>query len=161
MIYLDCETDGLTGQVWAICAVEKNELGQEIARFEARQADFMPTNEFVLENVWEHNKDLPESEDLHADFAEWWLTRKGAVCAHIPHPVETGLFRELQSRDLIGEWDHPFPFICAGSMLSVLGENPTEMDAALERRGIRPEGIAHDCRYDVAATMSLYENLMK
>lgn len=161
-IYMDVETDGLYGRAWAICAVEFRE-GVEVSRFERREdvVTFPITNEWVKENVLPHNLDIQISDDLYGDFAAWWNERKGRpVFAHMGSPVESGVFRTLVERGLIGAFDGPYPLHDVASMLIMKGEDPTSVDAYLTKHGIRPEGNAHDCRYDVDATISAVKHLL-
>lgn len=159
-VYLDAETNGLYGPAWAICAVEMKD-GLEIARFEGRQAGYVPENQWVLENCYPHNVDIREVPDLHAEFAKWWLDHKGPAFAHMGAPVESGLFRALHERGLIGDFDGPYPLHDVATALLVKGCAVDSVDDYLDGIPIaKPEGHPHDCRYDVASTIAAMSYLV-
>lgn len=160
-IVIDCETDGLYGRVWAVCA-KKVKDGEVIAEFQGRSHE-NPTNPWVIENVFAHNADIVVLDDLHAAFAAWWKENKGpgVVWAHMGSPVESGFFRELNKRGLMGDFDGPVPLHDIATLLLARGMDPLSVDMAAAEFGVRPEGSPHDCRYDVAVSINVVEMLTK
>lgn len=154
-VVLDAETDGLMGKVLAICAKAYDAKGVMVSEFAYREAGASPTNPWVATNVWPHNADLPEVHNLHAAFAAWWVRYKGPAYAHMGAPVESGLFRALYERGLMGEFDGPYPLHDVASILLARGMDPTSVDSAADVLGVRPSGSSHDCRYDVEATRAV------
>jgi hypothetical protein len=154
-VYLDAETDGLYGPTWAICAV-RIENGAEVARFEGRQAGYVPENEWVKANCYPHNADIKEVPDLLTAFAAWWLANKGAAWAHMGSPVESGLFRSMHERGLIGDFDGPYPLHDIATALFMAGHPADSVDGYLSSfmGAGKPEGSPHDCRYDVEASIA-------
>lgn len=159
-IYMDVETDGLYGRAWVICA-RKYQNGEMVSEFVLRD-DLPISTEWVATTVLPHNLDIPIVEDLYEEFAKWWLENRedGVVFAHMGSPVESGVFRELYARGLMKWEEGPFPLHDVASMLLMRGENPLSVDEYLTKYGIRPEGKAQDCRYDVNATVAAVNHLI-
>lgn len=116
ILSFDFETVGIDGIAWAAAAVVR-ENGIEIARFEARTS--YPKSEEEMSD-WERENVPPvlqlmeethdSSEEMLADFAEFFKTHKGGafVIAESGFTVEGGQFRRMRDSGAIGTWDGPY-----------------------------------------------------
>jgi len=115
--------------------------------------------------------DIKEStgsyQGLLEDFFQFYKEHKeGAdVIAHMAHPVETKVLRDMVEGDLESRmWDGPFPLIDVAGVLKAKGEDPTSVDGYIEKNGlyVPAEGLTtHHPLYDSIATDVAYRDLMK
>lgn len=145
IISLDCESNGLHGQVFSVGASVQHD-GIEVETFVWRCPLSGPADLWVTENV------LPQLEEVeltHPTYGEmaygwslWYAERSDhRVVCHIPWPVEA-LF--LWHAHLSVPFSGPYPLIDVASMLEARGgQDPTQLDDWLLRNGHTPEGSPH------------------
>lgn len=175
VVSVDAETDGLYGAVIAIGAVARlvydgpahsDDLGQ----FTGRIADLsVVQDEWVKEHVLPAIAHLPcyaSGHELREAFWQWWLdqNKNGPVTcvAHMPHPVETGLFRACVEVDLPErQWQGPYPGIHdVATLLLAVHERPDSVDAYMDEHSMqRPEGSPHDPLYDATAAFDVWHRI--
>lgn len=164
----DAETNGLWGEAFAIGAILYSEDGAEIARFVGRCPIKGKTNEWVEENVLPQLTGLPvthkDYDSLLADFSNFYLENKADadVIVHMGVPVEAKLLLDMRSSGLIGDWDGPYPLIDLAGMLLQVGEDPTSVDAYIEKYALQVGefvGGTHNPLYDSAAAATVYFHL--
>jgi len=165
----DGETNGLYGQAFALAAVVTDDSG-EIATFVARCPIEDIIDDWVAENV------LPNMENVgvtHADYRSmlesFWnfymKHKEGAdVVAHVAHPVETKLFRDVVEANLNNRiWEAPFPLIDVASVLKARGFDPLSVDSYIKSQNLEVpfDGTIHHPLYDSWATEVAYRHLMR
>ena len=130
----DAETNGLYGQAFAIGAIVTDDTG-EVARYTSRCPIAGETDTWVAENVLPHMQDVPIGQESYQallnSFYEFYKTHKGDadVIAHVAHPVETKILRDMIEQDLATRmWEGPFPFIDVAGVLRARGEDPNSVD---------------------------------
>ena len=104
--------------------------------------------------------------DLLSDFWRFYKSNKeGAdIIAHVAHPVETKLLRDMVEQDLQSRmWDGPFPLIDVAGVLRARGEDPNSVDKYIEKHGLRVgfDGSTHHPLYDSFAAEVVYRHLME
>jgi len=167
ILSVDMETNGLWGKGFAIAAIlYDNE--SEIARFVGRAPIEGEANEWVQNNVIPEIKDIPENyesyNDLLEGFARWYMENKeGAeVLWHMGHVVESYLFREMQDKKYIGEWDAPYAPVEVSAYLHMAGEERDSVDGYIEKYNIeKPElsGGTHNPLYDCVAAAKVFYHI--
>jgi hypothetical protein len=104
----DAETNGLYGQAFALAAVVTDEEGREIASFVARCPIEGQVDDWMRENVLPRLESVEVShasyrDMLEAFYAFYMAHKDGATAiAHIAHPVETKVLRDMVEADLAG-----------------------------------------------------------
>lgn len=162
----DAETNGLWGQAFCIGAILYAE-GTPVATFVGRCPIEGATNEWVAANVIPTLENIPVEyssyDELLAAFSKFYLEHKqdAAVIAHVAVPVESKLLSDMHSRGYIGDWDGPFPLIDVAGMLYQAGEDPTSVDAYVNKYGIAVEnyGSTHNPLYDCAVAAQVFMRL--
>lgn len=165
----DAETNGLWGQPFCIAAIVYED-GKETARFIGRCPIEDEIDDWVNNNVLTQMKGIEESHDsydaLLAAFAEFYKTNKhdADIIGHMAVPVESGLLRDMHSRNAIGDWDGPYPLIDIAGCLKQAGEDPTSVDKYAEKYGVNVdpteyEGGTHNPLYDSAQAAVVYHHL--
>lgn len=163
---LDCETNGLRGQIFAIAyTVTEEETGKEIENKVFRcdiQGEVVP---FVAENVLITMKDIKIThgtyksmiEDFSKDYFEY--KNKGAkFIVHMGYPVETGLFDEMYKLGFMGEFEAPYPLID----ISAFPEINTSVDTYNAKHNISEEqGETHNPLFDCRQTTNAYLHILK
>ena len=147
-IYVDAETNGLGGQVFALHADVYSAEGKKIANFSGRCPIAGEINSWVSENVLPNLADMPETHDsedaLLRDFAELhnadrvadakvnapaWERKTTQCWAHMTAPVETNaVYDRMVEKGFIGAFDRPYGWFTAETALALVGENPSSVD---------------------------------
>jgi hypothetical protein len=163
-ISLDCESNGLHGQIFAAAAVLYIN-GREAESWGRRCAIDGDVDPWVRDNV------LPTLDEPYLSRAvspaviahDWrrFFERHGGrdtpVVTHIPWPVEA---RFLWSAHQRTPFSGPYPLIDVASMLHGLGLDPTSVDGYLKvARIARPDGSPHHPLYDARAAGLAYLDL--
>lgn len=132
IIVIDCESDGLYGEVFVIAAVRYSSEGAVLSRFYGAAEVESVTDNWVRENVLPVLEGDQEVEiyhtrrDLRDAFVGWWqLFKKDAiVVADFGTPVEAGLFRKIIEENPPLYWEGPYPLHELGTMLLAAGVDP-------------------------------------
>ena len=168
----DAETNGLWGQAFAISAAVYED-GELVASFTSYLGEEGVTDEWVRENVLPSMSDLEVTHDSYdamlASFAGFYLAHKGDadIIAHMGVPVEAKVLLDMHAKELIGDWDGPYPFLDVASALKAKGYDPTSVDSYNETYGLmggRPEAeglAAHHPLYDSIAAAVAYMHLVQ
>lgn len=165
---IDCETNGLYGEAFAVAAVVTSDTGTVVASFLGRCPIDGPLDKWVAENVWPKIEDVPtnfsSAREMRDAFWAFWLQhRNGAdVVAHIGHPVETGFFRTCVADDSFQRmWDGPFPLHEVATALRLAGEEPISVDAYIGKHGLTVpfDGSTHHPMYDAHAAAVVWRHL--
>jgi DNA polymerase III alpha subunit (gram-positive type) len=163
---VDVETNGLYGQPFAIGAVLFNN-GETTEEFTARCPCPINMNEWVKDNVLPALTNMPETHPNYHTMVEafysWYMTHKeGAVIiAHIAHPVETGLFRDMIKAAPGRDFNGPYPFIDVASVLLAKGFDPLSVDQYILKKKLSvPPESPHHPLYDAHAALAVYIHLM-
>lgn len=168
IVSLDAESDGLYGASFAI-GVTVREDGVEIARFVGR-CPYVGTNEWVLANVVPTLAGMPithtTSVELEEAFWRFWMVHRddSVVIAHMPHPVESGLFRRCVERGLEARlWNGPYPSVHdVATLLLILGEPADSVDAYVAKYGLAvPQGESHNPYYDAVVAALVWDHASK
>lgn len=172
ILSIDAETNGLWGLPFAIAATVTDESGNETAAFALRCPDTNVTVQWVKDNVLPHIQDIPLIKEdqppltpyalLLREFAQFYhLHRQDAVIiAHCPFPVEAGLFREMHSKRLIGDFEGPFPFIGIEGLLDAKNEPTTQATEYMVKHDLPlPAGSPHNPLYDCRVATTMYRHL--
>lgn len=178
VISLDCETNGLGGQAFAVAAVLTDDNGREVDTWEARCPIAGPVDEWVTENVLPALDDMPETVDsyegLLAGWRVWFAGRhrgrgyeaaaakaarhEAVVIGHVVWPVEAKFLRDAHADDL---FTGPFPLLDVAPLLLAAGHDPTSVDTYLDRHGLpKPDGSPHHPLYDARAAVTAFRHLM-
>ena len=165
IISIDVETDGLYGPPIAIAAILE---GSSVFSCFTWAADVPVTDPWVVENVIPHTRGIKNRFDsapeMLNDFWEWFQERKegATVIAHMPHPVESGLFRACVELDLSNrQWGGPMHIHDVGTLLLQAGENPSSVDAYVKKHGLqlRFPMQEHDPRSDADVALAVWLHL--
>jgi hypothetical protein len=163
IISLDCEANGLHGQIFAFAATI-HEDGEEVLDWQARCPIFGPVDPWVAENVLPALANMPETGSHYSDLIGEWRSLYEArdrestlVIAHVAWPIEARFLWDAHSAM---PFSGPFPLIDVASMLHQAGEDPTSVDDYLVKRSIPlPTGTAHHPLYDCRAAALAYFEL--
>lgn len=176
---IDAETDGLYGRVLAVAAiVTEKDSGEELAKFELRVDDLSTDNEWVEKNVIPNiimMESTTNEESLLNTFWEFynqWMnneTKKdNLLLAHMPDPVETGLFRKMVEMDLDNrQWLGPYDrWVTLEQVLRCDGRQPDSPDTYMQVKNLKlPEiysGLStHNPLYDAVVALQVYTDLIK
>lgn len=165
----DAETNGLYGEAFCLAAVVIDEAGNEVANFVGRCPIAGAVDGWVAENV------LPNLEAIEVTHADYGSLLEGfyafykehkvdaTVIAHMAHPVETKVLRDLVEVDLGGRmWDGPYPLIDVAGVLLAKGFNPTSVDTYNTGHGVTVpfDGATHHPLYDSWAAAVAFRHLM-
>lgn len=162
-LYLDCESAGLRGEVFA--AVLLNDIkGESIFRGWYKHPD-LDTNPWLRDNVMPHLRHLPEirsRDEFLASFAREWLrlpTPRKAV-THIGSPVESNFFQQLFAAGLISEFDGPYPLLDTAPLMVAAGYSGTSEEEYARSVGILPAGhFSHNPQHDCELTRLVWQRL--
>ena len=179
VLSIDCETNGLYGQIFAIGAVYKDSDGYEF-KYQARVSIEGEVNSWVQENVIPNIKDielLDKTVDddaigmerlLLRDFKKFYDEMKKVsgneliIIGHMVCPVEANLFIKMKKYGLMEDFEGPFPLIDVASMLFMIeDEDPTTIDGYIERWCLKtPLGLnPHNPLYDAKAALTVFKDL--
>ena len=163
----DAETDGLWGNAFSIAAIVYDG-GKEKAKFLARLPDWFVTDNWVIENILPPMANIKVTHDTYesmlSDFAKFYLEHSAGatVICHMGFPVEANLLREMHRLQFIGDWEGPFPLIDIAANLLHVGENPTSVDAYVEKFNlpVSDYGTTHNPLYDSEVAAKVFFHLM-
>lgn len=145
MIFIDCESAGLRGQVFSAAMIAKD--GTVIFNGFYRHGD-LKTNQWLRENVEPNltGQEFPHRiAFLHAAAKAWNSAKyeygQGdyktlAAVAHMGSPVESNFFQELFLEGLIGEFSGPYPLHDTATLLAASGHAPDSEQGYAEKAGI-------------------------
>lgn len=159
MLYLDCESAGLRGNIFAAALIDDNDV-----LFDGfyRHPD-LQTNPWLRENV-EPNLTGTEYQaygDFQAAFAQVWNAQQvKAVVCHMGVPVEANFFQQLFRVGWIEEFGGPYPMHDTAPLLQKLGFDPTSELGYCQRKGLKlPEGKPHSALFDAQVTRLVWKQL--
>ena len=166
----DAETNGLYGKAFAIGAIVTNESGI-IDKYIRRITIPGEVDGWVEKNVLPHLKDIPvESiinyERMIEEFFNFYSKHRedSTIIAHMAHPVETGLLRDMIEANLeVRLFQGPYPLIDVAGVLLAKGENPTSVDKYLAKNKLTVTfpGNSHHPFYDAYAAEVAFRHLMR
>ncbi len=171
ILSFDAETNGLYGQAFCLAAVVTDENGL-MAEFVGRCPIEEPVDDWVRDNVLPHIEDVEISHASYCDLLEAFYRfykeqKDGAtVVAHMAHPVETKVLRDMVEADLNGRmWDGPYPGICdVWTALELAGyAKPDSVDSYIKDHGLGVPftGATHHPLYDSWAAEVVFRHLTK
>ena len=169
MLYLDCESAGLRGYIFAAALISDTEaLFDGFFRHPA-----LETNPWLRENVEPNltGQEYPTLEAFQAAFAEVWNAQaEKAVVCHMGAPVEANFFQQLYEakkpapaigyfQSLIDEFGGPYPMHDTAPLLLKAGYDPTSELAYCEKAGIElPGGKPHSALFDAQVTRLVWNS---
>jgi len=166
---VDAETNGLYGQAFAVAAVVTVD-GREIERYVGRCPVFGRLDDFIKTEVFPMIADMEENYEgyywLLESFGDFYFKHKinAEVIAHVAHPVETKLFRDLIELNLKNKmWEGPFPLFDVSTSLRMAGEDPLSTEKYLKKHGLSVDfdGSPHNPLYDCMSAEVVYRHLVK
>ena len=180
VLSIDCETNGLYGQIFAIGAIYKDLKTKEEIIYQARVSIEDEVNSWVQENVIQNIKDielLDKTVDddaigmeklLLKDFKKFYDRIKAIteneliVIGHMICPVEANLFIKMRKYGLMEDFEGPYPFIDVASMLFMIeDEDQTSVDKYIEKWSLKtPLSLnPHNPLYDAKAALTVFRDL--
>lgn len=183
-ISLDCETNGLHGQIYAIAMqVYRNGILTDSiclsCPIEGELSNWLIENPHLIEvegsiktTYYNMMKQAAEFYKYHAcindegkvQFTEWGSIDYNTtpVLYHCGMIVEGGFFHLLRFNDYIGEYEAPMAPIEVADYLRMKGENPYSVDEYVEKYGLeKPKGATHNPLYDCEVAAKVYLHLIK
>jgi hypothetical protein len=165
IISLDCETNGLMGDAFAVAAtltVDGVEHDQLVMRCPISGA----VDPWVVENVLPAIADVElthkDLEDMLEEWRRWYSSARRPTdpttrtIGHIIWPVEARFLLTAH-----GPYDGPYPLIDVAGLLDGVGEDPTSVDMYLRAHGIDPPaGQPHHPLYDARSATLAYQHLI-
>jgi hypothetical protein len=152
MLYLDCESAGLRGDIFAAALIDDN--GVLFDGFYRHPE--LKTNEWLRENVEPNltGTEYPTLQAFCASFADVWREQKEKACVcHMGAPVEANFFQQLFKAGLIDEFMGPYPMHDTAPLLQKAGFDPTsELDYCKSKGLESPEGKPHSALFDARVT---------
>lgn len=152
MLYLDCESAGLRGDVFAAALIDDN--GGLFDGFYRHPE--LKINSWLRENVESNltGTEYPTLAAFQAAFAEVWREQKEKACVcHMGAPVESNFFQQLFNAGEISEFGGMYPMLDTASLLAKLGFDPTSELAFCAAKGLKlPEGKPHSALFDAQVT---------
>lgn len=164
VISLDCEANGLHGQVFAVAAAIYED-GRAAGAWQRRCPIGGSVDPWVAENVLPGLTDMPVLCGSYPGLLAAWLAFVGAydlrstlVVTHVPWPVEARFLWDAHGAE---PFSGPYPLVDVASMLLAHREAPRSVDAYLDQMGIvRPVGSPHHPLYDARAAALAYFHLI-
>lgn len=166
VISLDCESNGLGGQVFAAAAVFTDDDGRRLDVWQARCPIDGPINEWVAENVLPALTGMIANAVNYEDLLDRWCSRwrhwktrhpEAVMTVHVAWPVETRFLLDAFADPFAG----PYPIHDVAPLLLAAGHDPTSVDAYLDTHGLpKPDGSPHHPLYDALATETAFRHLM-
>lgn len=164
IISLDCESNGLHGQIFAIGVSIQNN-GEEDSSWIARCPIRGPIDPWVRDNVLPSLEGIPYSseseEQLQEQWRDWFLAEGagGLVVCDVPWPVEARFLWESHKNE---PFSGPFPICDIASMLIARGQSALDGVAAyLKSRNIPiTEGKEHNPLVDARRSAQAYWELI-
>ncbi len=160
MIFIDCESAGLRGEIFA-CAMVSQEGRIIFNGFYRHPA--LNANEWLRENVEPNltGEEYPDKPSFLNAAAKAWLENKGPAVAHMGSPVEANFFQELFLEGLIGEFDGPYPLHDTATLLEKAGFDPASEEKYAKQAGIKmPANYKpHSALSDAMLTLMVWASL--
>jgi hypothetical protein len=170
MIFMDCESAGLRGQVFSATMIAKD--GTVLFDGFYRHGDLIK-NQWLRENVEPNltGQEFPNRVAFLSAAAIAWNSAKEkygqgdyktlSAVAHMGSPVEANFFQELFSEGLIGEFDGPYPLHDTATLLLGAGYDPTSEQDYAAAIGIKmPDGFKpHSALSDAELTRLVWHAL--
>jgi DNA polymerase III epsilon subunit-like protein len=173
LISLDCEANGLHGQIFAVAAVLYDD-GREVDRLVARCPIVGDVDPWVVANVLPAIADLPVRgsgtyewllyrwRGWYSESQDKWPGADGrgpAVLCHVAWPIETRFLWDAHRGE---PFSGPFPLLDVASTLDAYGHDPTSVDGYLRSVGVAlPAGSPHHPLYDARAAALAYLHLRR
>lgn len=152
MLYLDCESAGLRGEVFAVALI--NDIGVLFDGF-FRHPE-LKTNSWLRENVEPNltGTEYSTLQEFQSAFAEVWIKQENKACVcHMGAPVESNFFQQLFEAGLIGEFGGMYPMLDTAPLLAKAGYDPTSELAFLNAKDLEfPQGKPHSALFDAQVT---------
>ena len=165
ILSFDAEANGLYGQAFALGAVivKSNKIVDE---FQARCPIQEPVDPWVAENVLPVllNMEVTHKsyEGMLNSFYDFYMKYKESTfIAHIAHPVETKVLRDMVQLDLKNRvWDGPL-ITDVHQELSRIGEDPWSVDDYIKKYNIEVpyKGSPHHPLYDAHTAAAVYQHI--
>lgn len=174
MIFIDCESAGLRGEIFAAAMVSPDG-GTLFNGFYRNQA--LENNSWLRENVEPNlsGVEYPDRKPFLAAAAETWKKAKEtygwepwgpgngialAAVAHMGSPVEANFFQQLYEAGFIGEFDGPYPMHDTAPLLYHIGYDPTSEQGFAAAVGMELPGYkAHSALFDAQLTRLVWNFL--
>lgn len=172
MIFIDCESAGLRGTIFAAAMVAEDGmvLFDGYYRHPALQE-----NQWLRENVEPNltGEEYPDRVSFLKGAAQAWKQAKEkygkgdykslAAVAHMGSPVESNFFQELWKENLIGEFDGPYPLHDTATLLLQAGYAADSEEKYATQVGIElPEEYKpHSSLSDAQLTRLVWNSLIK
>jgi hypothetical protein len=161
LTFLDCESAGLRGEVFAAALVDQD--GAVLFDGFFRHPD-LETNPWLKENVAPNltGTEFKSLGEFQESFAKVWLEHKDCPCVtHMGAPVEANFFQQLWEAGLIGEFEGPYPMLDTATLLYMIGEDPTSEIAFLNKLGYElPKGKPHSALFDALVTRMVWMRIV-
>lgn len=183
-ISLDCETNGLYGQVYSVamqvyrkgilvdsiclsCPIE-----QELDGWLLNNPHLMVVDNSIVCDSYESMMKQAADFYLHhscrndeGKVVEAWGSpnhNTTPVLYHCGMIVEGGFFRALREMGLIGLFEAPMAPIEVADYLRMKGENPYSVDEYVDKYGLKkPDGATHNPLYDCEVAAKVYLHIIK
>ena len=152
IISIDCEANGLHGQVFAAAATLQHWRYGQIGAWGHRCPIGGTVDPWVAEHVLPGLDDelhgMQTTVDSYNDLCQEWrdfydpLKKEGdwQVVCHVPWPVEARFLWDAHRDE---PFSGPFPILDVAGMLDAAGNDPTSVDDYLRKLGLKPAGRAH------------------
>lgn len=182
-ISIDCESDGLWGEVFMIGVSVLDMYGNEIENtlFSYKGYENDIKNQWVKDNVIPvitlpepgvHTQEgevplihvQPDTSDkMLQAFSLVWLSEWKSLTTiwHMGHVVESGFFKDLHDRGYIGDWDAPYTPVEVSAFLKWSGHAPDSVDSYAEKYGLKIEGSTHDPLFDARVAAKVYFHVVQ
>lgn len=159
MLYLDCESAGLRGDIFAAALINDN--GVLFDGFYRHQD--LKTNSWLRENVDPNltGVEYQTLQSFQAAFADVWNAQEDKACVcHMGSPVESNFFQQLFDAGEIGEFGGMYPMLDTAPLLHKAGFDPTSELAFCAAKGLElPEGKPHSALFDARVTKLVWNQL--
>ena len=182
-ISLDCETNGLYGQVYAIAmqVYRKGILVDSLCLscpIEGELDSWLLDNPHLIEVEGSTKTTFLEMMHIAAEFYKYHACRNDEgdiqylygnpnynttpILYHCGMIVEGGFFHTLREIGLIGLFEAPMAPIEVADYLRMKGENPYSVDQYMDKYGLKkPVGFTHNPLYDCEVAAEVYFQLIK
>ena len=152
MLYLDCESAGLRGDIFAAALIDDNEvLFDGFYRHEA-----LVKIPWLTQNVEPNltGTEYPTLEAFQLGFSDAWNAQKNhVVVCHMGAPVEANFFQQLFEAGFIDEFMGPYPMHDTAPLLQKGGFDPTSELDYCKAKGLElPQGKLHSALFDAQVT---------
>lgn len=149
MIFIDCESAGLRGQIFAAAMI--NPDGSTLFNGFYRHID-LQSNSWLRENVEPNlsGVEYPDRETFLAATNEAWSEARSnkifSAVAHMGSPVESNFFQQLYEVGQMGEFNGPYPLHDTAPLIYQAGYDPTSEQDFATAAGIElPEEYKPHC----------------